>query len=117
MEKIKAIAAERPKLVANMLVALCVFLGGAAVLLGQSCTGAGGAVDPRVVTAERDLCKARADYKLLAAAAGGAVDPKPGSPRAILESTEDALCADLPPPSPPAGSSPLPSSSAPDAAP
>ena len=47
-------------------------------------------------TAERDLCKARAAWKVIAFAAGGALDPKPGSPRAELEQAEDALCAVLP---------------------
>lgn len=42
---------------------------------------------------ESDLCKARATYKLIAAAAGGRLDPLPGSPRAKLEAAEDAFCA------------------------
>ena len=47
-------------------------------------------------TVERDLCKARAAWKVLALAAGGALDPKPGSARAELELAEDELCAALP---------------------
>ena len=40
-----------------------------------------------------DFCEARAVYKLAAAAAGGALDPAPGSPRAQFEAAEDAFCA------------------------
>lgn len=50
---------------------------------------------PPKVTPE-DFCKARATYKALAAAAGGKLDPAPGSPRAKLEAEEDAFCATLP---------------------
>lgn len=41
---------------------------------------------------EAEFCAARATYKLAAAAAGGALDPAPGSPRAKLEAAEDAFC-------------------------
>ncbi|HEY2405317.1 MAG TPA: hypothetical protein VGI10_04915 [Polyangiaceae bacterium] len=80
-----------------------------------ACTGAG-TPDPKVAAAENDLCIARADWKVVAAVSGGLLDPKPGSPRAKLEAAEDALCAARAV-SPPAGSSPPPSSSVPDAAP
>jgi hypothetical protein len=80
-------------------------------------TACAGSTNPKLAAAESDLCKARADWKVIAAVAGGALDPKPGTPRAKLEAAEDALCAARASASPPAGSSPLPSSSAPDAAP
>jgi len=44
---------------------------------------------------ETDLCAGRAAYKIVALQANGALDPKPGSPRAKLEASEDALCAML----------------------
>lgn len=50
----------------------------------------------RAVTAEHDLCEARAGWKAVALAAGGLLDPKPGTPRAKLEAAEDALCALVP---------------------
>jgi len=60
----------------------------------QSCKG-GKVTTPTTAQLEKDsaaFCKARADYKLVAAAALGALDPKPGSPRAILEAEEDVFC-------------------------
>lgn len=42
-----------------------------------------------------DFCKARADYKILAAASGGALDPLPGTPRAVLEANEDIFCSSV----------------------
>lgn len=78
---------------------------------------AGGTTNPKLAAAETDLCIARADWKVVAAVAGGVLDPVPGSPRAKLEAAEDALCAARAASSPPAGSSPPPSSSSPDAAP
>lgn len=50
---------------------------------------------PSPKTVETDLCAARAAYKAVAAAAGGKLDPAPGSARAKLEAAEDALCATL----------------------
>ncbi len=41
---------------------------------------------------EAEFCAARAAYKLAAVAAGGALDPAPGSPRAKFEALEDAFC-------------------------
>jgi hypothetical protein len=70
----------------------------AVVVLGAGvgvATHVGGCKPPtpaQTAKAEADLCKARAAYKLVAAAAGGALDPAPGSPRATLEAAEDALC-------------------------
>jgi hypothetical protein len=57
-----------------------------------SCTPAQQA---KFAKAEADVCKLRADYKLVAAAARGALDPVPGSPRAQLEAAEDRMCAAL----------------------
>ena len=87
----------------------------AATLFLTGC--AGSAQNPKLATAEADLCIARADWKVVAEVAGGMLDPKPGSPRAKLEAAEDALCAARAASSPPAGSSLPPSSSSPDAAP
>lgn len=75
-------------------------------------------VPPAVSTVELDLCRARASWRVVAAAAGGALDPTPGSVRARLEQAEDAFCSArdaLEPDSPPAGSKPPPSSTPPDA--
>lgn len=95
-------------------------LGGALVtvltLVLAGCTSAG-QPSPKLAAAEADLCIARADWKVVAAVAGGMLDPVPGSPRAKLEAAEDALCAARAASSPPAGSSPPPSSTKPDAAP
>ncbi len=98
------------------------WLAGAFVLacgVAGFCVAACTPTTQRVVsTVELDLCRARAEYRLLAAAAGGVLDPAPGSLRARLEEDEDAFCAAreaLEPDSPPAGSEPLPSSTPPDA--
>lgn len=50
----------------------------------------------KVNTAETNLCAERAGWKVVAAAAGGVLDPAAGSPRAKLEAAEDALCALVP---------------------
>jgi len=42
-----------------------------------------------------DFCKARAAYKILAAASAGALDPLPGTPRAVLEANEDIFCSSV----------------------
>lgn len=103
-------------LVAFMFVIAC---GVGGFLTAAGCTNTPKAAD--VTKVELDLCRARVTYKLLAAAAGGALDPAPGSPRAELEQAEDAFCAARaalapapdPAPSPPAGSEPLQSSTPP----
>ncbi len=51
---------------------------------------------PHASTVETDLCLARAKWKAIALAAGGALDPAPGSERAKLEAAEDALCVLVP---------------------
>lgn len=51
---------------------------------------------PSAKTVEKDLCNARAAYKLAAIEANGKWNPEPGSPRAQLEASEDAFCATLP---------------------
>lgn len=61
------------------------------VFAATSCSSS--AQSAKVQKAEADFCKLRADYKLVAAAAGGALDPAPGSPRAKLEQAEDNVCA------------------------
>jgi hypothetical protein len=43
--------------------------------------------------AEADLCKARAAELVIFKAAGGKLDPPPGSVREAVEKAEDALCA------------------------
>jgi len=48
--------------------------------------------NPTSAKREAEFCAARAAYKAVAAAAGGALDPAPGSPRAKFEAAEDAFC-------------------------
>ena len=51
---------------------------------------------PPPKVAADSFCAARAAYKSLAAAQGGAWDPAPGSARWELEKAEDEFCATLP---------------------
>lgn len=55
-----------------------------AFLMLSSCT-------PQAKTVEVDLCKARAEFKLLEAA-DPSLMPKPGGIRERIEIAEDALC-------------------------
>ncbi len=72
-----------------------VALVGALVVLGlsqcQACSST--AQQAKTAKAEAELCKARAEYKTLAALAGGRLDPAPGSARASLEAAEDVFCS------------------------
>lgn len=74
---------------AATLAATLLAIGALAVQLGAACN----VPAARVQQAQEDLCKARAAYKLVALAAGGALDPKPGTPRETLERAEDEFCA------------------------
>lgn len=75
-----------------MIVGTVLATGAVALTQAASCTPAQQA---KFAKAEADVCKLRADYKLVAAAARGALDPMPGSPRAQLEAAEDRMCAAL----------------------
>lgn len=72
-----------------LFVGVLALSGGTAALVAACST-------PQAKTAEVNLCKARAEWKKIARAAGGALDPVPGSPRAELEAAEDVLCNDVP---------------------
>jgi hypothetical protein len=79
--------------------ALVVFMG-AFIGLGFcafqiACKGASVPTNAQLEKGAVDFCKARADYKLVALAAAGALDPKPGSPRAVLEANEDVFCVSV----------------------
>lgn len=77
-------------------LALFILAGAVAGAVFVMATGCAARPTPaQFARAESDLCKARAAYKLVAFAAGGALDPKPGSPRATLEAAEDALCSEV----------------------
>ena len=60
-----------------------------------ACAGVKAPTNAQIEKGASDFCKARADYKLLAAAAAGALDPAPGSPRAVLEASEDSFCVSV----------------------
>jgi hypothetical protein len=60
-----------------------------------ACAGVKAPSNAQIEKGAADFCKARADYKLLAAAAAGALDPAPGSPRAVLEASEDTFCTSV----------------------
>ncbi len=77
------------KKIPGLLFVIACFVLGAAIPLACSNPPTPAQIDK----VESDLCKARATYKLIAAAAGGKLDPLPGSPRAKLEAAEDAFCA------------------------
>ncbi len=87
-QKLEAIGSDIPKLIGKVETLPPTLVGGMLIVLAMLLTGCKSAK-----TAEYDLCKARAEYKLANAAAGGVFDPKPGSPRAKLEAAEDAFCA------------------------
>jgi hypothetical protein len=103
---------KRDKLASLATFGFVIFCGAAGFWFAACTPG-----EKRVVSkVELDLCQARASWRVIAAAAGGALDPMPGSVRARLEADEDAFCAAreaLAPDSPPAGSEPLPSSTPP----
>lgn len=80
---------ERRNALFAILASAALGLGAASVVQCSSCTPA---QQQKIQTVETKLCKARAAYKLAAIAAGGALDPKPGSARAELERDEDAFC-------------------------
>ena len=77
------------------LFTLAVFVAVAVAVMAHQ-VGCRPPTPAQIGKAEADLCKARAAWKVVAAAAGGALDPKPGTPRATLETAEDALCAEVP---------------------
>jgi hypothetical protein len=69
-------------------VVLCLLAGAGIV---WSCANTPQGV--KAAQAEADICRARAEYKQVAALARGRLDPAPGSQRARLEAAEDAFCA------------------------
>lgn len=80
------------RLVLAVGVLLLIGASGYVVVSLQGCSSS--ATQPaKIAKAEAELCTARALYKLAAAAAGGSLDPAPGSPRAKLEAAEDRFCA------------------------
>lgn len=83
--------AARVFLVTFFVVAFTLFFAFAMVFAATACSSS--AQSAKVQQAEADFCKLRAEYKLIAAAAGGALNPAPGSPRDKLEQAEDNVCA------------------------
>jgi len=77
----------------SVFTVLTVGVGVTTVVLQNGCKPP---TPAQTAKAEADLCKARAAWRVVAAAAGGALDPAPGSPRATLEAAEDALCLGAP---------------------
>ena len=115
MNRLRAwIVSQSPERAGSVLAFVFVIACGVAGFFVAACTPPA-ARD--VSTLELDLCRTRAAYRVIAATAGGALDPAPGSVRERLEQDEDAFCAAraaLDPDSPPAGSEPLPSSTPPE---
>lgn len=73
-------------------VALVVFAVGA-VEAGACSSSSTPLQTPADAARKAEFCEVRAAYKLAARAANGALDPAPGSPRAVLETAEDLFCA------------------------
>lgn len=78
----------------NSALAACLIISlvGAFAAFQVACKDVKAPTNAQLEKGSADFCKARADYKLVAAAAGGALDPAPGSPRAVLETNEDIFC-------------------------
>jgi hypothetical protein len=81
----------------NSALAACLILSaiGGFEAFQIACKGVSAPTNAQLEKGALDFCKARADYKLLAAAAAGALDPAPGSPRAVLEANEDIFCSSV----------------------
>ena len=84
---------QRANILTHAVIFFSIVIGGITVLLTQAACKS--PLPAQYAKLETELCKARASYKIVALAAGGTLDPAPGSERAKLESAEDLFCAGL----------------------
>lgn len=82
-----------PTAVRSSLAAFAISALAGAALCTEIAASCAPVTPERIEHAEQELCNARAIYRAVALAAGGKLDPAPGTPRETLERAEDEFCA------------------------